>query len=181
LTVSEDPRRGRREITESTLHPHPSCDCFRQRHSYRCYHICRFVAVPLQAQVLPPGKSANTVTSDSLAEIVKSMQKRYVRESWGERAFECFTDRDLERFHADGIPNRVATELATDKRFLAVKKTIRSLPVTQQDEVLTRAASTYKPTWAQIGKIDRSGQTDAGQQAEKEIAEVIVELVKSGK
>jgi hypothetical protein len=64
------------------------------------------------------------------------------------------------------------------KKFTTTAQAIRGLPAQQRSEILNRAATIYKPTWAQLGRIDRSGQTDAGQQAEREIARKIVALVK---
>lgn len=131
-----------------------------------------------EAQVLNPGTSANGPAGDTLVNIIRGKQKRYVRESWGERASECFTDRDLDKFLSDQIPKKVVAELATDTSFQGLVKTVHDLPPPQQDEILERGTFTYKPTWAQIGKIDRSGQTEAGQQAEKEIAKAIVAALK---
>lgn len=131
-----------------------------------------------QSQIITPSRPVASSGAEALIDIIKSAQRRHVRDSWGERASECFTDRDLDKFHDSKIPTKVADDLRTDKRFQSTIQAIRSLPPQQRDELLDRAASSYKPTWAQLGRIDRAGQTEAGQQAEKEIAAGIVAFVK---
>ena len=43
-----------------------------------------------------------------------------------------------------------------------------------QEQLFDSCLNTYRPTWAQLGKISREGQT--GQMAEKLIAESIVNI-----
>lgn len=131
-------------------------------------------------QILPATKNINASIGDELVKTIRATQTKYVRDSWGEKANQSFTDLDLEKFYADRILDRISNELKSDKRFAPVAQTIRSLPAQQRDEILDRAAKIYKPTWEQLGKIDRSGQTDAGQKAEREIARTIVALIKDG-
>lgn len=140
--------------------------------------LATFVSTQVAAQVVLPSNVTSTKSADALIDLIRSVQKQNVRESWGEKASECFTDLDLVKFHDADIPKRVVQELRTDMNFIAIVQSLKSLNTQQRQELLDRAASTYKPTWAQIGKIDRRGQTDAGQQAEKEIAAAITALVK---
>lgn len=136
------------------------------------------VSTQAAAQIVLPTKADSAKSSDALIDLIRSVQKQHVRESWGEKASECFTDQDLVKFHDAGIPKTVVQKLRQDKTFIAVVQSLKSLNTQQRQELLDRAASTYKPTWAQIGKIDRRGQTDAGQQAEQEIAAAITALAK---
>lgn len=128
------------------------------------------------AQVVPKG--TGVANAEALTELILSIQKRYVRESSGERASQCFTDIDLNNFHSTDVPKTIANDLRRDNKFLAIVRSIQNLNSPQRTELLDKAASTYQPTWAQLGKIDRRGQTDAGQQAQKEIADTVVGLVK---
>jgi len=128
---------------------------------------------PAHSQIIVPSKPALSSEAASIIDIIKAKQKLYVRESWGERASECFTNDDLERFHNSQTVKKIVDNLRKDKTFLSAIQALKALSPKQRDELLEKAASTYKPTWAQLGKIDRSGQTDAGQQAEKEIAAAV--------
>ena len=130
------------------------------------------------AQVVLPSRANIERSSDSLIDLIRATQRQHVRESWGERASECFTDVNLATFKKENVTKKIVDQLRNDQNFLAIVHALRALNGQQRSELLERASATYKPTWAQLGKIDRLGQTDAGQQAEKEIAAAIVELVK---
>jgi hypothetical protein len=52
------------------------------------------------------------------------------------------------------------------------------MDATKRQNLLDRASTTYKQTWAEMGKVGPEGQTDAGQTAERLIAEAVVEKVK---
>ena len=56
--------------------------------------------------------------------------------------------------------------LATDQDFDRIATAIRAMPTDQRRQLLGKAARTYHRTWAQLGRIDPSGQTEAGQTAE---------------
>lgn len=113
-----------------------------------------------------------------LIEIIKQKQKKYVKESYGEAANQCFTDIDLKKFKKSDKIQIIIDELKNDKRFIAAVSALNNLPPDEQQELLDSAMSTYKPTWAELGEISRKGQTDAGQEAEKLIAEAVVNLIK---
>ena len=130
----------------------------------------------VQSQIVIAPKPAKGDVAESLIEIIRASQKRYVRESWGERSSECFTSLDLDNFHDSNVVKRLVEEMRKNKKMIAVSESLKNLPIPLREDVLEKATSTYKPTWAQIGKIDRRGQTEAGQQAEKEIASAIVTL-----
>jgi hypothetical protein len=134
------------------------------------------------AQRLPPtmGKNhqegAKTPLREELINIIKLQQSYYVRESWGTEEGQCFTDKDLESFNRNGTIDSMTSKLKTDPRFQQLVEKMKSLRPDIQSDILLTAGKTYKPTWAEVGKIDKSGQTDAGQKAEKEIATAITEL-----
>jgi hypothetical protein len=143
------------------------------------------VGTTSHAQILPrtnptlqAPNSSSPGPDEMLIGIIKSAQKFHIKESWGDRASECFTDLDLERFHNSRVVNGIAVSLRQDEKFIAAVEALRALPLARRAEILDQASFIYKPTWAQLGRIDRSGQTDAGQRAEKEIAEAIVGLAR---
>lgn len=115
--------------------------------------------------------------ADLLIQIITEQQQENVRESYGEAAGQNFSERDLKDFIQKETPRNIAEQLKTDNQFLDVILAIKQMSPGERQKLLNRALNTYKPTWAQIGKIDPKGQTDAGQQAEKMIAKAIVDLV----
>jgi hypothetical protein len=117
---------------------------------------------------------------NALITLIKSVQSKYVRESFGTRADQCFTDDDLATFHKNKTVEKIVKDLSGSTRMNAILSELKSIPVVQREEVLDKASSTFKPTWAQLGKIDRAGQTEAGQTAEREIAEAITSLARVG-
>jgi hypothetical protein len=115
---------------------------------------------------------------EALLKIIKNKQAKNVRESYGEFASQCFTDDDLSRFIREDRPSSIARGLKKDKSFLSVVGAIKKMHVAERKALFERALATYKLTWAELGKISREGQTEAGQKAERLIAETIVNLAK---
>jgi hypothetical protein len=127
-------------------------------------------STPVQTPALPK--------PEALSEIILREQRNNVRESYGELRGQNFSDEDLEDFKKTGKLKAILARLKTDGEFLDVVLAIKSMPATEKQKLLNKAENTYKPTWEQMGKVDRAGQTTAGQQAERMIAEGIVNLVK---
>jgi hypothetical protein len=131
----------------------------------------------------PPVNSGNTpvppnIKPDKLIEIIKQQQEKNVRLSYGEEASQNFSSVDLANFVREKTTAKIAEELKGNNEFLDTVSAVKAMPPAERQKLLDRAAVTYKPTWAQLGKIDPSGQTEAGQRAERMIAEAIVNLVK---
>jgi hypothetical protein len=107
---------------------------------------------------------------------IEAQQKAHVRESTGIYAYQCFTEVDLGRFKADSVHLKLAREARQSPRFRAIVAQLRTLPEEPRKAILAEARSVGHPTWAQLGRIttDGSGQTEAGQVAEKLIAGAIV-------
>lgn len=110
--------------------------------------------------------------------IIKDQQRINVKESCGEFDYQCFTDRDLEKFKKDNIVDDLKVTLTRDNNFLEIVLAIKIMQPGERDSLLDTAARTCKPTWAQLGRISCEGQTEAGHTAELMIAQTIVELVK---
>ena len=115
---------------------------------------------------------------DKLIEIIKQQQGKNVRESHGEEASQNFSESDLANFIKGKKTTKIAEELKRDNEFIDTVFAIKAMPPNERQKLLERASNTYKPTWAELGKIDPHGQTEAGQKAEKMIADTIVNLVK---
>lgn len=116
--------------------------------------------------------------ADLLIQIITEQQQENVRESYGELAGQNFSDVDLKEFIRNRAAQNIAEQLKSDNRFLDVVLAIKRLSPSERQQLLQRGLNTHKPTWAQLGKVDPKGQTEAGQKAEKMIAEAIVTLVK---
>ena len=133
----------------------------------------------------PSANSSATVTPtppnikpDKLLAIIREQQQKNVRLSYGEAASDNFTSADLANFIREKRTLKIVEELKRDNEFLDTVIAIKSMPAPERQRLLESALNTYKPTWQQLGRIDPKGQTAAGQQAEKMIAETIVNLVK---
>jgi hypothetical protein len=116
---------------------------------------------------------------DTLMRVIQDEQQKAVKRSYGELAGQNFSEDNLRSFTTDKVPARVVSELRSDNRFLDLVLAIKCMPPSQRQALLRRARATYKPTWADLGRVDPKGQTEAGQKAEKQIAEAIVGLVES--
>jgi len=119
------------------------------------------------------------VRPDKLLEIIKQQQRLHVKESYGELANQCFTENDLRKFVSDRQATQIADELKRSNELLDIVQAVKAMAPTDRQNLLEAGLHTYKPTWEQLGKVDRQGQTVAGQNAEKMIAEAIVNLVKN--
>lgn len=139
--------------------------------------------------ITPPINSNNTplttitptpsiIKPDKLIEIIKQQQGKTVRESHGEEASQNFSESDLANFIKEKKTTKIAEELKRDNEFIDIVFAIKAMPRNERQKLLERASNTYKPTWAQLGKIDPHGQTEAGQKAERMIADTVVNLVK---
>jgi hypothetical protein len=121
---------------------------------------------------------APTVKPDQLIDIIKEQQRIHVKESFGVEAYQSYTYKDLEKFAQSRTPEIIAQKLKNDSEFIDIVLAIKQMPSAERQKLLELGVNTFKKTWAQTGKIDPAGQTEAGQTAEKMIAESIVNLVK---
>ncbi len=136
---------------------------------------------PSSSTPTPTGSPISTPTlpkPDMLIEIIVKVQHNNVKESYGERAGQNFSDQDLENFEKKGERAKITAQLKTDGEFLDVVLAIKHMTASERQKLLSLGLNKYKPTWEQLGRVDKEGQTDAGQKAERMIAEDIVNLVK---
>jgi hypothetical protein len=112
-----------------------------------------------------------------LLDLVQLQQRRNVRTSTGELAHECFTDRDFASFKAARTPEQIVKRLKAAPDFAAVAAALRTLTPVRLAETMRTVRQTARPTWREMGFIDRQGrgQTEAGHQAELMIAAAIVD------
>jgi hypothetical protein len=126
--------------------------------------------------IINSDNSTPIINPDQLINFIKNKQNKYVRKSYSEN--DCFTDVDLKNFKANKIPAKVVSELRTDKRFLQLIEEIKKISVEEREKLFANGLKTFANTWAENGRIDSTGQTDAGQEAQKLICAAIVNLTK---
>jgi len=143
------------------------------------------IALNANATALPPSPSPK-VNPERLIDIISQLQVEYVRESFGLESGQCFTDVDFKTFMHEKTTDKIVEGLRRDQDFIAVVNAIRDMNTEHRSALLNRARRHYKSTWAELGLDPRTtsanelrrGQTDAGQQAEKLIAQAVVDLVR---
>ena len=118
------------------------------------------------------------ISSEDLIEVIKYYQDEYVRKSYGTYAYQCFTNDDYNAFRDNKVTEKIRNELKKSRSLGKLVKEIGKLNETELNQLLSRGLSTYQPTWSQLGRISEEGQTVAGQQAQKDIAITIVNLIK---
>jgi hypothetical protein len=142
-------------------------------------------AKPPQPASEPPTNSPR-VNPERLIDIIKQLQMEFVRESFGLESGECFTDVDLSKFMREKKTAEIVRRLNNDKDFLALVNVIREMKSEDRSALLDKAQKTFKKTWREL-RLDpqaasadklREGQTDAGQKAERLIAQTVVNLVR---
>jgi hypothetical protein len=124
----------------------------------------------------PAGASSGK--DEQLIPLIQQEQKLRVKESFGEFAGQCFTDDDLKRFIDSKTTESIKDSLRRSPQFLDVVSGIRQMEKGRRAALLLAADKPLHPTWGELGRISREGQTDAGQKAEKMVSSAIVRLVK---
>jgi hypothetical protein len=119
----------------------------------------------------------STVSADELLEIIKTQQRLNVKESWGVNMGQNFSNDDLKVFKEKNVTQAITESLRHDDYFIDVVLAIKGMASTPRQKLLGDALKTYKKSWAEFGCINREAQTEAGQEAERLIANAIVRLV----
>jgi hypothetical protein len=112
----------------------------------------------------------------TLKELIELEQQHYVRESFGEERYECFTNDDLDEFKRDKVTDAIVNRLKDSKDFARIILELKAKPEGEQRSLLLAARRTYQPTWSQLGRISPEGQTFAGQEAQGLISSAIADL-----
>jgi hypothetical protein len=123
-----------------------------------------------------PDRTGRT-PSQMLNDLVVRQEHKHVRESYGEWREQCFTDEDFAAFRVAATPRRIVERLKQAPDFVELADALRALPPDQRAAAYQAARQLARPTWRQMGFIDRQGrgQTEAGHAAELQIAAAIVE------
>ena len=114
---------------------------------------------------------------NDIVELIERLQKKYVRESYGELAHQCFTDIDYQAFTMDKRPQKIAQKLKGNREFMEAVLALKAMPEEERNQFVKRCRRPLRPTWAQLGRISKEGQTVAGQRAEIDIADAVADTV----
>jgi hypothetical protein len=123
-----------------------------------------------EAPPLHPRNATNIV------EIIQRAQKANVRPSFGEYAYQSFTDQDYRSFTEEGQAWKIAARLVRDRAFMEAVLALQQMPEEDAQSLLKSDRKPLHATWSQLGRISAAGQTEAGQRAELDIANAIVEI-----
>jgi hypothetical protein len=119
------------------------------------------------------------IKPEALLDAIRALQHKYVRRSTGVFAQECETTADYELFKRDGVADRAAEEFVHNRNFPRLLDSISSLSEERRKALLLVAGRGALPTFAMVGRIppDGSAQTEAGRDAELDIARAVVDIV----
>jgi hypothetical protein len=114
---------------------------------------------------------------DDIVKLIRNGQKKNVRESYGKWAGQCFTDIDYIAFHRGKRPERIARKLKGNRQFMEAVIALKAMPDSERADFIKRCRRPLRLTWAQLGRISREGQTEAGQCAEIDIANAVADTL----
>ena len=128
------------------------------------------------APISPSSLTSSPNKSNELLAIITQQQETFVDHPFG--------DKDLDEFNSKKTVYEITNNLKQEKNFQDVVSAIGQLPPSERQALLTKGSKIYKKTWEELDLIpgrntqeDAKGQTVAGQNAEKQIAKAIVNLV----
>jgi hypothetical protein len=116
---------------------------------------------------------------DSLLAFVKSTQVANIKASTAPDAQNCFTDDDYIQFEKQGRAAAIAKTALSSTKGKQVLADVRAIPAAERAKIFEAARNIARPTWAQLGDIpaDGSGQTDAGNRAERILAGELIDQI----
>jgi len=114
---------------------------------------------------------------NDIVELIKQSQRENVRESYGEWAGQCFTDEDYQAFTMYNRPQKIASALKGNRKFMEAVLALKAMPEEERNQFVSGCRRPLRPTWAQLGRISPEGQTVAGQRAEIDIANAVADTV----
>lgn len=134
-----------------------------------CFITTAFLCASCGAR--PPLQPSNAT---NIVAVIQGAQKSNVRASYGEYAYQSFTDLDYQVFVEDGLAKKIAAHFVRDRRFMEAVLALRQMPELERQRFLQSCRKPLHQTWAQLGRITNAGQTEAGQRAECDIANAVV-------
>lgn len=127
--------------------------------------------------------AATPATPDDLFAIIAKEQVRATGYSTGFEGYDCFTELQRERWEATRGWLKVADRVNANPRFRAVVEQIAAMEPSAREALLTKAAWSRRPTYAEAiprgPHKDGHSTTDAGAYVESVIARNVVDVVRS--
>jgi hypothetical protein len=129
--------------------------------------------------VHPAVGQQNRSLADRVMAYVADQEIRYVRQSTGLSASQCFTDSDLVAFRDQHRAQKIAEALSRSSELKEIVTSFRVLAPDQRDVLLVKVRLVARPTWREVGFIDPRGrfQTEAGHSADLLVAASIADLI----
>ncbi len=115
------------------------------------------------------------ISAEGIITIVEIKQDRHIRKSYREE--DCFTWADLDDLKSSDKLGRMIENLNGNSHFLKMVLETNKLSPEDWNALKERTLNTYLPTWDELGKVGPEGQTQAGQEGQKLIAKMVVDLV----
>ena len=119
-----------------------------------------------------------------LQSIIQKLQFDDVKESCGTEAYQCFTDIDYENFSTSKKAQQIAEEQRQSQAFRNAAMALASIPEPDRSQAVKPLRQPLRKTWGELHEISCKGQTEAGNRAERDIAnalaDVALELARSG-
>jgi len=113
---------------------------------------------------------------DEAGGAIRQFQEENVPKSTGDASYNSFTDERLRQWHEQGEAAMLAQAFIQRPDGSKLIREVDSLSPVGRDKALAGLELVSRPTFAEVGEIrqDGSAQTEAGQQAERELAREIV-------
>lgn len=115
------------------------------------------------------------IAPEGIIDVIKIKQDRHIRKSY--REGDCYTWADFDDLKSSDKLGRIVENLNSNSHFLQMVLETNKLSAEEWGVLREEALATYQGTWDEIGKVGPDGQTQAGQEAQKLIANKIVDLV----
>ena len=162
--ISQDP-----QSVEFRFDPLGFHDLPKDHGAVSLYRLCRGSEPSGQARKNPQAR---------LSEIIKRMQFNLVRSSPGTSPGEVFTRTDLVEFVQQMTAKNVALILKDDSSFRELLGELKSTDISEWKN-LEACVRPLRPTWAENRRIEAETQTEAGQEAERILASLILYVLRA--
>ncbi len=123
-----------------------------------------------------PENTAQAVSLQKLNNVIKNLQKKYVRESSGTRKGKNFTEQDFDQFMQTKKMDEVIVQLNNDNNFKAMARTIRMMEPAQRMKLLSNARKTYRKTWKDLDFDPSNAPSDSLRKGQSDV--VLVQTIK---
>ena len=125
----------------------------------------------------PMGKGKEQIIRNYFITIIHDLQHKYVKDSKGQLDYECFSEKDLEKFIESEVLEDINNECSKNDVFKSYVHLFRMQAIAMQYRIVMSCWNAYQYTWSDLGNISELGQTVAGQKAQRLIANEVVAVI----